>query len=151
MEYEIFPMCRDFGIGLCLWGSLGSGKLCASVQREELPTRLNGGRCDAVVIHEGEKRALVEVQRIADEIGVTTVEVAVAFVLHNPSTTSVIIGVRSLMQLEANLQGFSVELSDEHYQTLLSISSDTPQFPQSFIRGSDYQSIPFLEEAGFIA
>jgi diketogulonate reductase-like aldo/keto reductase len=62
----------------------------------------------------------------------------------------VIIGVRSLQQLQSNIDAFQVELSEEQYGRLLALSTDSPHFPQSFIRGADYQSIPFLQEAGYI-
>ena len=51
--------------------------------------------------------------RLADETGITLIEMALAFVIRHPAVTAAIIGPRTMEQLESQLSAAEVELSDE--------------------------------------
>src|SRR5579859_4303293 len=51
--------------------------------------------------------------RLAEESGMTLIEMAIAFVIRHPAVTAAIIGPRTMEQLESQLTDADVELSDE--------------------------------------
>jgi aryl-alcohol dehydrogenase-like predicted oxidoreductase len=51
--------------------------------------------------------------RLAEEAGITLIEMALAFVIRHPAVTAAIIGPRTIEQLESQLSAAEVELSDE--------------------------------------
>ena len=51
--------------------------------------------------------------RLADEAGITLVDMALAFVLRNPAVTSAIIGPRTMDQLTSQLGSADVQLTDD--------------------------------------
>jgi aryl-alcohol dehydrogenase-like predicted oxidoreductase len=51
--------------------------------------------------------------KLADEAGITLIEMAIAFVIRHPAVTAAIIGPRTMEHLESQLAGADVELSDE--------------------------------------
>ena len=51
--------------------------------------------------------------KLAEEAGITLIEMALAFVIRHPAVTAAIIGPRTMEQLESQLSAADVELSDE--------------------------------------
>ena len=78
---------------------------------------------------EANYRGAVEFTKIARELGVSPVTLAVAFTLKPDWMTSTIIGVRTAAQLEANLAAEALELPEEIYQRLLAIKPPYRHFP----------------------
>lgn len=50
---------------------------------------------------------------LAEEIGISLIELAIAFVIRHPAVTSAIIGPRTMEQLESQLPAADIELSAE--------------------------------------
>ncbi len=73
------------------------------------------------------------VNRIAQEIGRTPAQVAIAWTLHQPGVTSTILGASSPEQLRENLQSLTVELSSEQLQELDQVSKIELGFPHDFL------------------
>jgi aryl-alcohol dehydrogenase-like predicted oxidoreductase len=57
--------------------------------------------------------AVEDLALLAEQSGMTLIELAVAFVIHHPGVTSAIIGPRTMEQLEAFLPAADVNLSDD--------------------------------------
>ncbi len=57
--------------------------------------------------------AAIALGELADEIGVSLIEMSIAFVLRHPAITAAIIGPRTMDHLESQLGAAEVELSDE--------------------------------------
>ena len=51
--------------------------------------------------------------KLAEEAGITLIEMALAFVIRHPAVTAAIIGPRTMEQLESQLTAADVELSDD--------------------------------------
>jgi aryl-alcohol dehydrogenase-like predicted oxidoreductase len=66
------------------------------------------------------------VQAVADELGVSMAQVALAWLVDRPTVTSVILGARTLEQLKDNLGAAGIHLSDEHTQRLDEASDPQP-------------------------
>ncbi|HUK68049.1 MAG TPA: aldo/keto reductase [Streptosporangiaceae bacterium] len=70
------------------------------------------------------------VRKVADDRGVTMSQVGIAWLLGRPAVTSVILGARTLWQLEENMAGADVRLSQEEMRLLDQVSEPpTPDYP----------------------
>ena len=54
-----------------------------------------------------------QLAQLADDAGISLIELAIAFVLRHPAVTSAIIGPRTMEHLESQLAGTSVHLTDD--------------------------------------
>jgi aryl-alcohol dehydrogenase-like predicted oxidoreductase len=66
---------------------------------------------------------------IAEAHGATVAQVALAYILHKPFVTSVIIGAKKLEQLEDNLKAVDVKLTAEDMATLDAVSALPKEYP----------------------
>jgi aryl-alcohol dehydrogenase-like predicted oxidoreductase len=122
IEWEIVPACVDAGLGLLPWGPLGGGWLSGKYRRGERPTgatRLgeDPGRGMEAWERRGSERTwdvIHAVQTVAEAIGVSMAEVALAWVTDRPAVTATILGARTVEQLEANLRAADLRLDPEH-------------------------------------
>ena len=126
IEWEIVPAAQDAGLGLLPWSPLGGGWLSGKYRRETRPTgdTRRGDNPDRGM--EAYDRRGVErtwrvvdaVQGVAERRGVTMAEVALAWLLERPAVTSVILGARTLDQLDANLRAADLVLDGEETSLL---------------------------------
>src|SRR3954464_10318663 len=122
IEWEIVPACLANGLGLLPWSPLGGGWLTGKYRRDEAPagaTRLgeNPGRgveaYDRRSTQERTWDVVAAVEKIADDRGVSMAQVALAWLVDRPAVTSVILGARTMDQLEDNLAAAGLQLSAE--------------------------------------
>src|SRR3546814_6711972 len=73
------------------------------------------------------------VKAVADEIGATSAQVALAWVLANPAVASPLVGARTLRQLEDNIGALNVVLSEADKARLDDVSRVEPGFPHDFL------------------
>jgi aryl-alcohol dehydrogenase-like predicted oxidoreductase len=134
IEWEIIPAAQANGLGLLPWSPLGGGWLTGKYSRSVQPageTRLARNR-EGMNTYEWRARQertwdVVEtVQAIADEVGASPAAVALAWVVDRPAVTSVILGARTLAQLDDNLASVGVELSPEQIERLDKASDPAP-------------------------
>ena len=138
IEWEIVPAAQDAGLGLLPWSPLGGGWLSGKYRRETRPTgdtRLgdNPDRGMEAYDRRGVERTwrvVGAVQGVAERRGVTMAEVALAWLLERPAVTSVILGARTLDQLDANLRAADLVLDGEE-TSLLDAASEpaAPDYP----------------------
>src|SRR3954452_11505437 len=122
IEWEIVPACQENGLGLLPWSPLGGGWLTGKYTRDQRPTgetRL-GEKPDRGM--EGyDRRSTVDrtwdvvdaVGEVAKARGVSMAQVALAWVRDRPAVTSVILGARTMDQLDDNLAAAGLQLSAE--------------------------------------
>ena len=119
IETSVLPTCERYGMGVLTWSPLASGFLSGK-QRKGRPTdlgtgraALNPGRFDPSIPENAAKLDLVEeLVDVAESAGCTLPELAIAFTLAHPAVTSVIIGPRTMDQLETLVSGASLVLDD---------------------------------------
>jgi aryl-alcohol dehydrogenase-like predicted oxidoreductase len=119
VEASLLPICQRYGMGVLTWGPLGSGFLTGRY-RKGRPVDLTEGRAaitparfDPARPENVAKLEVVEqLAELADGIGATLPELAVAFPVAHPAVTSVIIGPRTMTQLEQLLKGAALALDD---------------------------------------
>ncbi|MEU6817880.1 aldo/keto reductase [Streptomyces sp. NPDC046860] len=119
VEKHVLPVAQRLGMGVLTWSPLASGFLTGRYrQGQDIDLssgrpKLNSARFAPASPLTAKKLAAVErLVAVADEVGCTLPELAVAFPLAHPAVTSVIIGPRTMDQLQDTLKGASVSLDD---------------------------------------
>jgi aryl-alcohol dehydrogenase-like predicted oxidoreductase len=135
IEWEIVPAAEANGLGLLPWSPLGGGWLTGKYRRDERPTGATrlGEDPDRGVEAYG-RRSGVErtwqvidaVAAVAGELDVSMARVALAWLADRPTVTSVILGARTVAQLEDNLGAAGLHLSQEHTRRLDAASDPQP-------------------------
>jgi aryl-alcohol dehydrogenase-like predicted oxidoreductase len=119
IERDVLPVCEQYGMGVIPWSPLAGGFLTGKYRdgiENASPSKradLVGDRYDFSKPHAQRKVELAnELHDLADEAGLTLIELALAFVLNHPTVTSAIIGPRTMEQLESQLTAVDVRLDD---------------------------------------
>ncbi|GAB3139898.1 aldo/keto reductase [Microbispora hainanensis] len=118
-EREVFPVARTYGIGVLTYGPLAAGWLSGKYrvggeQPESARAGLIPGRFDVTLERNRRKLAAADaLARLAEDSGLTLVDLALAFALNHPAVSSVIIGPRTIEHLDAYLKAATVELSED--------------------------------------
>jgi len=83
------------------------------------------------------------VSSVAQEIGATASQVALAWTLANPAVTAPVMGARTLAQADDNLGALGVQLSEEQRARLDAASAPEPVFPGRFVARPLVQKLIF--------
>ncbi|MFI7523491.1 aldo/keto reductase [Micromonospora globbae] len=119
IETDLLPVTQRYGMGVLTWSPLASGFLTGRYRKGQ-PVDLTTGRAaltparfDPAIEENARKLDVVEqLVELASEIGCTLPELALAFPVAHPAVTSVIIGPRTMEQLDAALKGAALTLDD---------------------------------------
>jgi aryl-alcohol dehydrogenase-like predicted oxidoreductase len=119
VEGAILPTVQKYGMGVLTWGPLAAGWLSGRYTQASDVTSRGEGRVkseahkfDPSLPENASKLSAVsELSKLAADAGLTLPHLAVAFVRSHPAVTSVIIGPRTMDQLESLLTGVDVALS----------------------------------------
>ncbi len=115
VELEVIPALRHYGIGLIPWSPVGRGML-GGVLRKMTEGRRATPHMQVQINH---LRPQLEAwEQLCDEMGETPADVALAWLLQNPTVTSVLSGPRTVEQLRQNLNALSVTLTPETLEKL---------------------------------
>jgi aryl-alcohol dehydrogenase-like predicted oxidoreductase len=119
IETEVLPVCERYGMGVIPWSPLAGGFLSGRYRRggEEM----RSSRVDVVPLsfdmsmpeNQRKLEAVHALTDLADEAGLTLIQLALAFVLRHPAVTSAIIGPRTMEHLESQLEVVGVRLTDD--------------------------------------
>ncbi|MCP4964287.1 MAG: aldo/keto reductase [bacterium] len=127
VEDEFARLYGDVGLGLTTFSPLASGLLTGKYQ-EGIPegSRAAGVEWLQASVTDSDSLAKVsELAGVADEVGCSLAQLALAWTASNPNVSSVIIGARRLDQLNENLKALEVleVLTDEHMAQIDTIFS----------------------------
>ncbi len=132
IEFELVPVCENENIGILPWSPLAGGWLTGKYARDTAPsgaTRLgeNPDRgMEAYAKRNAEERTwqvVDAVRKVADGRGVSMAQVALAWLADRPAVTSVILGARTVEQLDDNLGAGDLHLSAEETALLTEASA----------------------------
>ena len=118
-EAEVFPLCADHGISQIVWSPLAQGVLSGKYAPGEEPPADSRAASESmstfVDAYLGDPilEAVQRLQPVAEEAGLTMVELALAWTLRRPELASAIIGASRPEQVHANAAASGVELSDD--------------------------------------
>ncbi len=121
IEADVLPTCARYGMGVIGWSPLAGGWLSGRYREGTGgPDPASGARRRLVKrfdlsLQENQRKldAAGRLAELADEAGITLIEMAIAFVIRHPAVTSAIIGPRTMEHLESQLTAADVELPDD--------------------------------------
>jgi len=131
IENELLPVCRRYGMGVIPYSPLAGGWLSGRYRKDPAGTggqAGTGGRTGPVSVArqrlanrfdlslpENRRKldAAEQLSELADQAGLTLVQLAIAFVMRHPAVTAPIIGPRTMEHLESQLAAADVVLTDD--------------------------------------
>jgi len=132
IEHEVVPASLDAGIGLLPWSPLAGGWLSGKYERDVAPTgatRLGEDPKRGMEAWEARNsdertwRVVDTVREIAETHGASSSQVSLAWLGAQPAVTSVILGARTVKQLQDNMGAVDLGLSAEELQRLTDASA----------------------------
>ncbi len=116
IEADVLPVCQDYGMGVIPWSPLAGGWLSGTFGEGKDNTSrrsaLRPERYDLSVPTNRRKLELVTaLARLADQAGLSLIELSLAFVAEHPAVTAPIIGPRTMEHLESQLGAAEISLS----------------------------------------
>jgi aryl-alcohol dehydrogenase-like predicted oxidoreductase len=119
IENDVLPTCRRYRMGVIPWSPLAGGWLSGRYRKgAELPKSLRAERIPSrydmsLPGNQRKLEAADALAQLAEEAGMTLIEMALAFVIRHPAVTAAIIGPRTIEHLESQLTAADVQLSDD--------------------------------------
>ena len=139
LEREIVPLLRDQQVGLMVWSPLAAGLLSGKYTRDNAGRA--GGRRDKVsfpLVDADRAFAVLDVLRpMAEAKGATVAQLSLAWLLHQPVVSSVIVGANTPEQLADNLGASGVQFTAEELAQLDAVSRPAPEYPGWMIEFSN--------------
>jgi aryl-alcohol dehydrogenase-like predicted oxidoreductase len=122
VEHDVLPTCLRHGMGVLVYSPLAGGWLSgkyrtgrdvagpgSAARRQRFAAALD----PALPANAAKLAAADALWALADEAGLTLVQLAIAFVTRHPAVTSAIVGPRTMEHLESYLAAGDVELSSD--------------------------------------
>lgn len=108
IETHVLPVTQEYGLGVLVWSPLASGWLSGAIREgRDIATHrsaLMPARFDTTLPSNRARLDAVErLAAIADEAGLTLIQLALGFVTAHPGVTSALIGPRTTDHLHAQL------------------------------------------------
>ena len=115
VELEVVPACDDYGVGIIPWSPLDGGLLGGVLAKIESGRRASANMQQRI---EAIRPQIESYENFCAEMGEHPADVALAWLLHNPTVTAPIIGPSSVDQLTGSLRALDIRLTDEHLKRL---------------------------------
>lgn len=130
LEREVVPMLLDKKLGLMVWSPLAGGFLSGKYTRTGSTEEGRRVNFDFPPVNKEKAYDIIDVmQIIAENKGVTVAQIALAWLLHQPVVTSIIIGAKNQEQLLDNLKAAEVKLTADELAKLHEVSKLTAEYP----------------------
>lgn len=129
VERELLPMTRGTGLSVLAWAPLAAGLLAGRLTRSVSPdsTRLDRDR-----VSDAELEIAATVDQVADELGASSAQVALAWLLAQDRAIHPLVGPRTPAQLDDALGAVTLDLPDEAVARLDAVSGIDLGFPSDF-------------------
>jgi aryl-alcohol dehydrogenase-like predicted oxidoreductase len=139
LEREIIPMLTDQKMGLLVWSPLAGGFLTGKFTRtgatDDTARRSKFGF--PPVNLEKAYDIVDAMAAVGKRRNATVAQIALAWLLHQPAVTSVIIGAKKQTQLKDNLESVDVKLDDADLKEIDAVSRLSPEYPGWMIMSDD--------------
>ena len=136
-ERDLLPMAEHFELSVLAWGPVGAGVLTGKYTR--------GGDIDSLRKQANDQRGRTSerslaiaraVDQVADELGVSSAQVAIAWVLSRGYRYVPIVGARKVEQIRDNIKSNDVRLTEAQLEKLDVASRVQLGFPQAFLQSN---------------
>lgn len=136
VERELLPVADALGLAVTAWAPTGGGVLTGKYTRGPSTTPEDSRRAAANQgrLTERTVEIATEVDRIADDLGATSAQIALAWVRRRGERIIPIVGVRTLGQMQDVLGSVDLELAAEQLARLDKVSRIELGFPSDFLR-----------------
>jgi aryl-alcohol dehydrogenase-like predicted oxidoreductase len=131
IERELLPMAEAFGMSVAAWAPLASGRLAGGSRR-----------ADPGSLTPRDKAAAGAVREVADELGATPAQVAIAWTRSRSAAVHPLVGVSRVEQLTENLGALDLALPDDAVHRLEAAVEFERGFPADFI--AECEPSPFV-------
>ena len=131
-EVEIFPLCAANGISQIVWSPLAQGLLTGKYHPGQAPppdsraAHSEMGASIKLVMNDTTLEAVDRLWPIADEAGLSMVELALAWALRRPELASAIVGASRPEQVHANAKASGIELTPDTLEAIDEALGDAP-------------------------
>jgi aryl-alcohol dehydrogenase-like predicted oxidoreductase len=137
VERELLPMAQSMGLGVTAWSPLAGGILTGKYLKDRGQSsgdgRMNSEMMKSFAISYEQADSIArEVVKVADEIGRSPAQVALAWLNHRSIPIIPIIGARRLAQFQDNLASLEVKLEPAQVASLDAVSQIKLGFPHEF-------------------
>jgi len=131
LEREIAPLLQSEGLGLMVWSPLAGGLLSGKYSRDgNAPGGSRRVSFDFPPVDRDRAFKAIDVMRgVAEAHGVSIARIALAWLLHRPFVTSVIVGAKTVEQLDDNLAAANVQLTAGELARLEAVSALPKEYP----------------------
>ncbi|MFB7723497.1 aldo/keto reductase [Nocardia sp. NPDC056100] len=118
IETHVLPVTEQYRMGVLVWSPLASGWLSGAIRAgseittsrsQFMPDRFDTG----TPVNRAKLDAVEQLAKLADQAGLTLIQLALAFVTTHPAVTSAIIGPRTLDHLHSQLAAADTVLSPD--------------------------------------
>jgi aryl-alcohol dehydrogenase-like predicted oxidoreductase len=121
IEADVLPTCQRYGMGVITWSPLSGGWLSGKWRRNaddlepmsDARKRLTERYDLSLPANQRKLDAAEALAGLAEEAGMSLIEMAIAFVINHPAVTAAIIGPRTMEQLESQLPAAELKLTDD--------------------------------------
>ncbi|KAK9484652.1 NADP-dependent oxidoreductase domain-containing protein [Lipomyces starkeyi] len=139
-ERDIIPMCRDEGMGLCPYGTLGQGRFQTEVAFTEREKNNPGRKSKSV--NEHDRKISMVLEKVAKAKDTEITSVALAYVMHKTPYVFPIVGGRKVDHLKGNITALGVSLSEDDIKEIDDAYVFDPGFPHTFLSGTLFSDAP---------
>ena len=130
LEREIVPMLQSEGLGLMVWSPLAGGLLSGKYRQGGAEAGSRRQSFDFPPVNRARADVVIDAMRpIAEARGVSVAQVALAWLLHQPQVTSVIVGAKRPDQLADNVGATTLALSADELKVLDEASALPAEYP----------------------
>ncbi len=141
-ERELVRMANRVGVSVVAWSPLAKGTLSGKYLNADARGRVTTTTGSAQMDPRTES-IVREVVTVADELGVTPSQVALAWLLARPTPVMPIVGATSADQLSENLAALDVTLTPEHLDRLDAVSSIEHGFPYDWLATAGARTVMY--------
>jgi aryl-alcohol dehydrogenase-like predicted oxidoreductase len=132
-EYEMIPAAIDQGIGTQVWSPLAMGLLTGKYRRGVRPEHgrmVDGPGTDVIITDWENLYDLVDVlEEVANAHGSTVPAVDLAWLLTRPGVTNLVVGARTVDQLQESLGALTLELAPDEIDAIEAVSRPAVRYP----------------------
>ncbi|MBA3533596.1 MAG: aldo/keto reductase family protein [Ardenticatenales bacterium] len=125
IEPDVIPTCKHYGIGLTVWSPLAQGILTGKYN-QGIPEGSRGAETNWLKgeLSEANVQRVRKLTEIAQGLGITVGQLALAWILRRPEISSVITGATSPRHVEGNVKASEVKLSSDVTEEIERILGD---------------------------
>jgi aryl-alcohol dehydrogenase-like predicted oxidoreductase len=145
IEREIVPLAQDQKLAIMPWSPLAGGFLSGKFSKDSAgPNDARRTAFDFPPVDKDRGFACIDAMRpLAKSRDCSVARIALAWLLHRPHVTSVIIGAKTEEQLADNLAAAEVKLTTDELAALDKVSALPSEYPGWMLQRQSAERLPF--------